>query len=81
MAPGDEEFTAYMAMMLSDRVDQIQAFVSHRIPDDEDADDSASTQPRDLVQALDTHKGESPVDTGTTVQGDEGAMTTFGCRI
>ena len=26
MAPGDKEFTAYMAMMPSNRVDQIQAF-------------------------------------------------------
>ena len=66
-----------MAMMPSNRVDQIQAFVSHVILDDKDADDDASMQPRDPVQALDTDKAESPVDTGTTVQGDEGAMTTF----
>ena len=67
-------------MMPSDRVDQIQAFVSHVILDDEDADDDASMQPRHPAQALDTDKGESPVDTGTTVQGDEGAMTTFGMQ-
>ena len=80
MVPGDEEFAAYVATMLSDRVDQIQAFVSHIIPDDKDADNDASMQPRDLVQALDTDEGESPVDTGTTVQGDEGAMTTFSMK-
>ena len=40
--PGDEEFTAYLAMMLNDRVDWIQAFVSHIILDDENADDDAS---------------------------------------
>ena len=81
MVPGDKEFTAYMAMIPSDRVDQIQAFVSHIIPDDQDADDDASMQPRDLVQAPDTNKEESPVDTGTTtIQGDEGATTTFGMQ-
>ena len=69
--------TAYMATMPSDWVDKIQAFVSHVIPDDNDADDNASRQPRDLVQAPDTNEGESPVDTGTTIQGDEGATATF----
>ena len=77
MAPGDEEFIAYMETMPSNRVDQIQAFVSHIIPDDKDADDDASMQPRDLVQAPDTDEEESPVDTGTTVQGDKGATTAF----
>ena len=66
--------------MLSDRVDQIQAFVSHVIPDDEDADNDESMQPRDPVQAPDTDEEESPVDTVTTVQGDEGATTTFGMQ-
>ena len=56
MAPGDEEFTAYMAMMPSDRVDQIQAFVSHVILYDVNTDGNASMQPRELVQALDTDK-------------------------
>ena len=79
-APGDEVFTAYLAMMPSDRVDQIQAFVSHVIPDDEKTDDDASIQPKDLVQAPDTDERELPVDTRTTVQGDEGAMTTFGVQ-
>ena len=37
-------------------------------------------QPRDLAQAPDTDEGESPVDTGTTIQGDEGATTTFGMQ-
>ena len=80
MVPGDEEFTAYMAMIPSDRVDQIQAFVSHTIPDDENADYDASMQPRDLVQAPDTDEGELPADTGTTIQGDEGATATFGIQ-
>ena len=61
-APGDEEFAAYMATMLNDRVDQIEAFVSHIIPDDEDADNDASMQPKDPVQARDTDEEESPVD-------------------
>ena len=78
-APGDKEFAAYMAMM-NHRVDQIQAFVSHIITDDEDAEDNASMHPRDLVQAPDTNKEESPVDAGTTIQGDKGAMTTFGMQ-
>ena len=80
MVPGDKEFTTYVTTMQNDRVDQIQAFVSHIILDNEDADDDASMEPRDLVQALDTDEGESPVDTGTTIQGDEGAMTTFGMQ-
>ena len=66
-APGNKEFMAYLAMMLSDRVDQIQAFVCNVIPVDENADDDASMQPRDLVQALATNKTELPVDTGTTL--------------
>ena len=76
-APGDEEFTAYLAMMLNNRVDRIQAFVSHVILDDENADDDASMQPRDPVQAPDSDERELPVDTGTTIQGDKGATTTF----
>ena len=63
--------------MLSDRVDQIQAFVSHVIPDNENADNDASMQPRDPVQAPDINEGEVPADTGTTTQGHKGAMTTF----
>ena len=57
--------------MPSNRVDQIQAFVSHIIPDDENTDDDASMRPKDPVQALDTDERELPVDTGMTVQGDE----------
>ena len=79
-APGDKEFTAYLAMMLNDRVNRIQAFMSHIIPGNENADNDASIQPRDLVQALDTDKRELPVDTGMTIQGDKGAMTTFGMQ-
>ena len=37
-------------------------------------------QPKDPVQAPDTDERELPVDTGMTVQGDEGAMTTFGVQ-
>ena len=56
--PGDEKFTAYMATMLSNRVDQIRAFVSDIIQDDKNADDNASMQPRDPVQAPDTDEGD-----------------------
>ena len=79
-APGDEEFTAYLATMPNDRVDWIQAFVSHIIPEDENTDNNASMQPRDPVQAPDTDERELPVDTGMTVQEDEGATTTFGMQ-
>ena len=78
--PGDEVFTAYLAMMPSNRVDWIQAFVSHVIPDDANTDNNASMQPKDPVQAPDTDKRELPVDTGTTIQGDKGATTTFGMQ-
>ena len=71
---------AYLATMPNDRVDRIQAFVSHLIPEDENADDDASMQPRDPVQAPDTDEKELPVDTGMTIQEDEGAMTTFGMQ-
>ena len=54
--------------------------MSNVIPGDENSDDDASMQPRDPVQAPDTDEGELPIDTGTTIQEDEGAMTTFGMQ-
>ena len=54
--------------------------MSHIIPEDEISDDDASMQPRNLVQAPDTNERELPIDTGTIVQEDEGAMTTFGMQ-
>ena len=81
MVSGDEEFTAYMAMMPSNRVDQIQAFVSHVIPEDEDADDDTSMQPRDPVQALDTDEGESPVDTEQPSKEMREPRPHLACRI
>ena len=79
-APGNEAFTACLATMPNDRVDGIQAFVSHVIPENESSDDDASMQPKDLVHVLDVDKGESPMDTRTTIQEDEGATTTFGIQ-
>ena len=80
MAPGSKAFTAYLATMPNDRVDGIQAFMSHVIPDDADSNDDASLQPKDPVQVSDVDKEESPVDTRTTIQEDEGAMTKFGMQ-
>ena len=67
-------------MMPNDRVDGIQAFMSHVIPENESSDDDASMQPKDLVQVPDVNKRESPMDTRKTIQEDEGAMTTFGMQ-
>ena len=80
MAPGSEAFTAYLATIPNDRVDGIQAFMSHVIPDNADSDDDASLQPKDLVQVPDVDKEESHVDTRTTIQEDEGATTKFGMQ-
>ena len=79
-APGSEAFAAYLATMPNDRVDGIQAFVSHIIPYNADSDDNASLQPKDLVQVPDVDKEESHVDTRTTIQEDERAMTKFGMQ-
>ena len=54
--------------------------MSHVIPENERSDDNASMQPKDLVQVTDINEGESPMDTGMTVQEDEGATTTFGMQ-
>ena len=80
MAPGSEAFMAYLATMLKDRVDGIQAFVSHVIPESADSDDNASLQPTDPVQVLDVDKEGSPMDIRATVQEDEGATTKFGMQ-
>ena len=80
MAPGSEAFTAFLATMLNDRVDGIQAFVSHVIPESTDSDNNASMQPKDPVQVPDVDKEGSPVDIRTTIQEDEGATTTFGMQ-
>ena len=80
MAPGSEAFTAYLATMPNDRVDGIQAFASHVILDNGDSNDDASLQPKEPVQVPDVDKEESHVDTRTTIQEDEGAMTKFGMQ-
>ena len=77
MAPGSEAFTAYLATIPNDRVDGIQAFMSHLIPEIADSDNDASTQPKDPVKAPDVDKEGSPVDIRTTIQEDERAMTKF----
>ena len=79
-APACETFTAYLATMPNDRVERIQALLSHVIPESADSDDDASMQPKDPVQVLDIDKEESPVDIRTTIQEDEGATTTFGMQ-
>ena len=66
--------------MPNDRVDGIQAFVSHVIPESADSNDDASMQPKDPVQVPDVDKEGSPVDIRTTIQEDEGAMTMFGMQ-
>ena len=80
MAPGSEEFMAYQATMPNDRVDGIQAFVSHVIPESADSDEDASMQPKDPVQVPDIDKERSPMVIRTTIQEDEGAMTKFGMQ-
>ena len=80
MAPGSEVFTAYLAIMLNECLDWIQAFMSHVVPESESSDNDASMQPKDPVQVPDVNKEESPMDTRTTIQEDEGAMTTFGMQ-
>ena len=79
-APGSEAFMAYLVTMPNDRGDGIQAFESHVIPDNADSNDDASLQPKDLVQVPDVNKEESHMDTGTTIQEDEGATTKFGVQ-
>ena len=44
--------------MPNDRVDRIQAFMSHVVPESESSDDDASMQPKDPVQVLDVDKEE-----------------------
>ena len=78
MDPGSEPFTAYLATMPNNRVDGIQAFVSHVILEIADSDNDASMQPKDPVQVRDVDKEGSPVDIRTTIQEDEGATTKFG---
>ena len=56
-APGNEALMACLAMMPNDRVDGIQAFVSHVIPENENSANDASMQPKDPVQVLDVDKG------------------------
>ena len=79
-APGSEAFMAYMATMPNDRVDGIQAFMSHVIPEIADSDDDASMQLKDPVQVPDVDKEGSPMDIRTTIQEDEGATTKFGMQ-
>ena len=79
-APGTKAFMAYLATMPNNRVDGIQAFVSHLIPESADSDNNTSLQPKDLVQVPDVDKEESPVDIRTTIQEDEGATTKFGMQ-
>ena len=59
-APGNEVFMACLAMMPNDRVDGIQAFMSHVIPENENLDDDASMQPKDPVQVPGVNKGNHP---------------------
>ena len=80
MAPGSKAFTAYLATMPNDRVDRIQAFVSHVIPESADSDYNASLQPKDLVQVPAVDMEGSPVDIRTTIQENEGALTKFGVQ-
>ena len=79
-APGSKAFMAYLATMLNDRVDRIQAFIFHVIPESADSDNNVSLQLKDPVQVLDVNKEESPMDIRTTIQEDEGAMTKFGMQ-
>ena len=79
-ASGSEVFRAYLATMPNDGVDGIQAFMFHVVPENESSDDDASMQPKDLVQVQDVNKEESPMDTRTTIQEDEGCTTTFGMQ-
>ena len=79
-APGSKAFMAYLATMPNNRVDGIQAFMSHVVPESESSDDDASMQPKDPGHVLDVDKEDSPIDTRTTIQEDEGAMTTFGMQ-
>ena len=71
---------AYLATMLNDRVDGIQAFMSHVIPESTDSNDDVSLQPKDPVQVPDVNKEGSPMDIRTTIQEDEGATTKFGVQ-
>ena len=66
--------------MPNDRVDRIQAFVSHVIPESADSNYNASLQPKDLVQVPDVDMEGSPVDIRTTIQENEGASTKFGVQ-
>ena len=76
MAPGSEAFTAYLATMPNDRVDGIQAFMSHVIVENADSNNDTSLQPKDP----DVDKVESHVDTTTMIQEDEGPVTKFGMQ-